>query len=820
MRLFRTWLVAFGLVFAFALAAGGSLVGRAFPGFLVQPLVYVSPYQLGPLVGLEPLDRVLTADGKVVTSARQLLAAPPPGTAVTYTVERAGRAREVVVRSQAFRLGDVAGALLALLLGALGCTAIGMVAYRQRPDLPAARALAGTLGALGFALALYFDFNTTALAARAFLVAYPLTGAGVFALALTFPHPWGAVQRRPWLVRAPWLAGLALALLLQVLHTELGPAVAPQGPMFGLMIGLNVWTMAAIAALLAAIVVRFALAPRATLVRHQAGAALAGALVGFAPFGVWALQQALGWPEWGPLRLALLALVAFPAAIAYAMVRARLFDTTLVIRNSLVYGALSAILSAVYVALVVLVRVASGQAVPGATLAGDLFATGVVVALFAPVRDRVQHLIDRKLFRARYDATQALEEASQSLTSLLDLDAIVARVVAAIEATLQVEGARVVLAGPLLDALRPHPEVLSAAPLPVARPHRVVPALDAALVLPITFQDALTGALVLGPKRSETPFTDSDLRLLGLLANQSAIAIENARSYRQIQAFNQELEATVRQRTAEAQEAQARALQAEKMAALGQLVAGVAHELNNPLAFVVAGAGLLARDMPRLLELQAACEAGDVAAAQELSRRLAQDEVREEVEAVLVSCREGAERMREVIAHLRDFSRLDAFELAELDLTRCLQATLALVEPSYRKRVRFHVALAPGVTIRGSENHLAQVFMNLLVNACQAIEGEGDVWVRLEADGPGARVSFRDSGQGMGPEVLNRVFEPFFTTKPVGMGTGLGLSICHGIIERHSGSIACLSEVGTGTTFTVTLPLLQGSPSLVHHPGR
>ena len=113
MRLFRTWLVAFGLVFAFALAAGGSLVGRAFPGFLVQPLVYVSPYQLGPLVGLEPLDRVLTADGKVVTSARQLLAAPPPGTAVTYTVERAGRAREVVVRSHTEAPRQLDGDLIA-----------------------------------------------------------------------------------------------------------------------------------------------------------------------------------------------------------------------------------------------------------------------------------------------------------------------------------------------------------------------------------------------------------------------------------------------------------------------------------------------------------------------------------------------------------------------------------------------------------------------------------------------------------------------------------------------------------------------------------
>ncbi|MFZ2268850.1 MAG: ATP-binding protein, partial [Azonexus sp.] len=266
------------------------------------------------------------------------------------------------------------------------------------------------------------------------------------------------------------------------------------------------------------------------------------------------------------------------------------------------------------------------------------------------------------------------------------------------------------------------------------------------------------------------------------------------------------------------EEAQQQLLQSEKMAAIGQLAAGVAHEINNPVGFVNSNLGTLKtyiNNLLRLIDAYEAVEAGGDRNALAAARQAADLEfLREDLPSLLHESQDGLNRVTKIVQDLKDFSRVDQAEHQLANLNESLESTLNVVcnEIKYKAEVVRELGNIPQVECVPAQ--INQVFMNLLVNAAQAIEQRGTITLRSGADGDQVWFEIADTGKGMSQEVQNRIFEPFYTTKPVGKGTGLGLSISYDIIvKKHGGRIEVNSEPGQGTTFRITLP--QHMPAAV-----
>ena len=267
---------------------------------------------------------------------------------------------------------------------------------------------------------------------------------------------------------------------------------------------------------------------------------------------------------------------------------------------------------------------------------------------------------------------------------------------------------------------------------------------------------------------------------------------------------------------AQVQLAQAQLLQAEKMAAVGQLAAGVAHEINNPIGFVNSNFGSLITYTERLFSLIDAYQKLEnelpvdhpsrlaVAQARELAEL---DYLRRDIPDLLNESREGLARVRRIVSDLRDFSHLDEGEWQDMDINHALESTLNVVSSELKDKVEVRKEFGELPTMRCIPAQINQVFMNLLVNAAQAIETAGVITLRTRIEDGSVRIEIADTGQGIPEEVKQRIFDPFFTTKPIGTGTGLGLSISWDIIKRHGGRFEVASRSGTGSTFTITLPI-------------
>jgi signal transduction histidine kinase len=266
------------------------------------------------------------------------------------------------------------------------------------------------------------------------------------------------------------------------------------------------------------------------------------------------------------------------------------------------------------------------------------------------------------------------------------------------------------------------------------------------------------------------------------------------------------------------EEAHNQLLQSEKMASIGQLAAGVAHEINNPIGYVNSNLGTLRTYIDQLLavlavyeSLEATCEPAKLAQINAVKKKVELDFLKEDVLALLRESGEGIRRVKQIVQDLKDFSHVDEAEWQLADLHHGLDSTLNVVHNEIKYKadvVREYGDLPP---VECLPHQINQVFMNLLVNAAHAMkEGQrGRITVRSGTDADQVWVEIADDGKGIAPENLTRIFDPFFTTKPVGKGTGLGLSLAYGIIEKHHGHIEVSSQVGEGTRFRVRLPLKQ-----------
>lgn len=304
------------------------------------------------------------------------------------------------------------------------------------------------------------------------------------------------------------------------------------------------------------------------------------------------------------------------------------------------------------------------------------------------------------------------------------------------------------------------------------------------LYVPLKVSKETIGVMSVDNKASNRPFSDNDMYLLSALADYASIAIVNAQLYGEVKAFSEELEQRVEERTRELEEAQAQLLQSEKLASIGQLAAGVAHEINNPLGVILGFSQVILKKLPDT------------------------DSLRKPLSSIE---REGL-RCKKIVQGLLDFSRRSPQKLELLSLNDVVDAACELSEYQITlDNVKIIKGYAPKLPlIEGDANQLQQVFTNLVINAHHAMPQGGTLRIITRAAGDKVQAVVSDTGVGIPPENLKNIFDPFFTTKEVGKGTGLGLSISHGIIDAHGGKIEVDSQVGVGTTFVVTLPVASG----------
>jgi signal transduction histidine kinase len=285
----------------------------------------------------------------------------------------------------------------------------------------------------------------------------------------------------------------------------------------------------------------------------------------------------------------------------------------------------------------------------------------------------------------------------------------------------------------------------------------------------------------------------------------------NARQYKvDLETRNNELV----EGKAQLERLQAQIIHSEKMASLGQLAAGVAHELNNPVSFIYGNMDMLNQCVAGLVRLLKYYDDADLPAqaaegAAEIKKEIDYELSLEDLASIITDCRTGAERIRDIVQNLRTFSRLDEAEFKKTDIHEGIDSTVRLLSRYFSSDnitlVRDYSELPPIDSFSGQLN---QVWMNLLANAAQAVSVKGgEVRISTRTSGEFVTVAVSDTGGGIPSEHLNRIFDPFYTTKPVGEGTGLGLSISFGIVERHGGTITVETEMNKGTSFTVRLPI-------------
>jgi len=266
-------------------------------------------------------------------------------------------------------------------------------------------------------------------------------------------------------------------------------------------------------------------------------------------------------------------------------------------------------------------------------------------------------------------------------------------------------------------------------------------------------------------------------------------------------------------------------LQQEKMASIGQLAAGVAHEINNPVGFVMSNLNSLRKYAEKLLAFirsqgEALTAITDLAPErqQALLESLAADRKALKIDYIVTDALnlideslEGTNRVKNIVQNLKNFSRIDETENKPTNLNKAIESTLQIVWNELKYKATVIRAYGEIPTTLCNLGELNQVFTNLLVNAGQAIREAGEITIRTWSEGDNIYLAFSDTGCGIPPEISQRIFEPFFTTKEVGKGTGLGLSITYDIIKKHQGDIEVTSEVGKGTTFTVRIPVKSGT---------
>ncbi len=344
---------------------------------------------------------------------------------------------------------------------------------------------------------------------------------------------------------------------------------------------------------------------------------------------------------------------------------------------------------------------------------------------------------------------------------------------------------------------------------------------NSSMCWPLSVKNDVVGVISINKDTKDRKFTESDLEqgkmiipVISLVANNLQLNRDRELQIKRLTELNNQLNQTQQQ-----------LVQQEKLASIGQLAAGVAHEINNPIGFVLSNVTSLSeyaetfikliKEYEILVENLSSGNRDKARDAMEIIRDIKKTEdvefMLDDIEELVSDSLDGMERVRSIVAGLKSFARVDdQSELKEADINECIKSTLKVVwnELKYKCEVVTNYGDLP--IIECFPGQLNQVFMNLLVNASHAIEKKGEIKVETGCvDEEKIYIKISDNGSGIDPENISKLFNPFFTTKEVGKGTGLGLSISYGIIQTHNGELLVDSELGVGTTFTINLPIVH-----------
>jgi signal transduction histidine kinase len=829
-------------------------IGGTFPGFLVLPNRVIAAAGLSGWSGVEAGDiyhhEVIAVNGRRVSSAEEVYAlvrAEPPGTPLEYVLG-AGEARSYrVIPSMSFDAGDYGWLFGLYLFNGVLFAAAGLVVWTLKPHTDGSWAMLALGSAIGtFALTatdLYGPqwFYRLHLAAEAFL---PAT---LIHLAAVFPKNY-IRGRRWWALLAPYGVASALALAHQWCHFT--PA------RYSLIYNLCSAYLGAGALTLIVAVAYTYRTSRSQLVRQRVRVLLVGTITAAGPAAL--LMGASGLSGGSvPVNAAAITAFVFPLTLGYGIVKHDLFAIDRMVKRATYYLVLSGTVFVVYMLVIGVLDLTVHRDDFVGSLVYALALSLAVVLLFEPVKARARTFVDRVCFRRVYDPKKVLQATSQALASTPYLAGVLDVLLGTVRRELQVEHASVYLhedgdrgltlarrsgstrselpetiggADPVVQAVADHPRALSVYDLPAQRAADEAPdlfgILDADLLLPLRFQDDFVGIVVLGSKQSGAFYTAADVDFLGTLAAQSVVSILHAMAYRRIDDLNRDLERKVAQRTGELatangellqslqererayvelQRKQEQLLHAEKMAALGRLTAGIAHEISTPL-----GAALSTLKVAEDLVQEYRTAIDEPTTRPEDHREMAS-----ELAEVSAEAREWTQKAARFVRSIKLYG-LGREELREHEfrVSEVIEETCQLL--AHRVRLcECHVTVSvdPATPpLFGDAGRLGQVIANLVTNAVDAYrdggQGGGEVRVVAGLDGGEVAIRVSDDGCGIPAEHVPRVFEELFTTKPPGLGTGLGLPISRSIVaDCFGGTMEVASEPGRGSTFTVRLPL-------------
>ena len=801
-------------------------VGRPFAGFLLGRNRIVAPIGLSHWSGFRaevPFGSELVAvDGRSVDSVPALVEDVwrlPVGAPRRYAFASGPTHVERTVPVMSFSRLDYALLFGLWTVNGLLFLGLGFLVAALKPGRPASVAtfVFGVAWGLTLLLSLgdFYRFHFRSLYALSQAVA----PAALVFLALTFPD-------RPLPRRWPWL--LAAFALLTALHAAADIWLYERAPL--VWYRFFDWSLVymAICALASCVLLGrfYRRAPQDGRARLQVVAV--GGLAAFgAPAAVQLAAMAAGVSL--PLNLLPGATGLFALAVGYAILRHDVLGLDPVLTRSVFYALFTTTVTIGYIGLLGFASAHAGEP-PGASAWMPFAFTLAVVAVVAPMWRGAQAIVDRLFFRSDYDLERTLEEVSGRLTGSLDASEIARRIEETLGATVGSDPCLLLLpdgAGRLREAsgrvpdhdlleLRCDDPRLGGPGSPSRGGAAVLPlsgdpdpgTLEAAgitLLVPLRADGVIEGVLALGEKRSGAPYGARDLGLLRTLANQAAIALRNAGSYTALRELSESLEHRVTERTAalartheELLATQTHLARADKLASLGRLVAGVAHEINNPVAFVSSSVDLI-RDAAVGVRNRLG-DGADPALTAVLDRLVQNTDI----------CQDGAQRAARIVRDLTAFARTSQHE-QPIDLNAALDRTLQLLRGETRDRIRIVREYGDVPHPTGIPGEIDQVLMNVVANAVQAIAGPGEIELRTWAEEGSVYVRVRDDGPGVAEEIRERVFEPFFTTKD-GHGSGLGLAISQAVLARHGGDVALASAPGRGAAFTIRLPLGRAEP--------
>ncbi len=517
--------------------------------------------------------------------------------------------------------------------------------------------------------------------------------------------------------------------------------------------------------------------------------------------------------------------------LAYGFLKYDLFDLGLVLREGASYFLLTAIMTVIYVAIIAGFNfVFWGYSLPHGVALSFILAM-LMVWLFNPLRNRLQTAIDGIFYKGKYDYKKLLKEISGQMASLQEAAQIRNLFLRLVFDALKVFHIEVLLAendGSFTryryDDQGEKPAVSAdlrdddpSAPLlagfkgaltkqqvnlffPQERDREALAGLflrlDSYLLVPLASRLKLAGVISLGQKKSGELFVKEDLEMLSTLASSLLISLDNARSYLALESLNRELERKVEERTGQLRQAleekertQGRLIKSESLAAIGQLVAGVAHELNNPLS---SAKSLLQTSVDEIE-----------------TWRVGREKKAEIIDDLNFSLKDLT-RAADIVKSLLSVSRMQETYVEKVNMNKVIEDALRILYNKYKylplEIEKNYAGDLPEIS--GNFAGLSQIMINIIKNAIQSLpEGRGRIVLVTSRKGNNVLVEVADSGRGMTSKEMRNIFKPFFTTKEVGEGVGLGLYISHGIAERHGGHIYAASEEGRGSSFKVELPI-------------